>query len=65
MERVLIGILILIGIGILRITWASATWNERIRYVEIIKYVPSPKGQAFYDDVAATTSAEIPTQELR
>ena len=68
LERFLIIILILIGIGVLRITWASITWRERIRNVEIIKYLPTPKGEPYYYGNApavATTSAEIPTPELR
>ena len=68
MERVLIGILILIGIGILRITWATITWNERIRYVEIIKYLPAPSAvQIYYGETpaVATTSVENPTPASR
>ena len=48
MERVLIGILIIIGIGILRITWATATWSERhtITYVPIYKYILTSEKEA-------------------
>lgn len=64
LERVLIGILILIGIGILRITWATATYAERktTTYLPVYKYIPTPEKEP---PAGATTSEENPTQESR
>ena len=58
LSRTLLVILILIGIMILRVTWATATYAERTRYIVVHDYVDlDPPPFTVATTTAATSSS--------